>query len=144
MNVLIVSPYKHCVAAKALYSEGIEYRIIHPVDDHSYGRIIAGAWQIGESFINVEHDIAPWPGALQALEDCTEPLCAYQYLIRGELTTALGCIKFSDTIMKRYANACEGWEATHWMHLDARVISSLEWDRKIKVHLHEPPVAHVR
>jgi len=37
------------------------------------------AWDKGETFLNMEHDIVPWPGAIHSLLDCPEPWCFFGY-----------------------------------------------------------------
>jgi hypothetical protein len=46
-------------------------------DDFSYGRYFRERWDEGKTFINVEHDTAFWPGALEEIWDCPEPLCIF-------------------------------------------------------------------
>lgn len=37
-------------------------------------------WDRGEDFINMEHDIVPWPGAVHSLVKCDAPWCFFGYL----------------------------------------------------------------
>ena len=67
-------------------------------DDDSYRRYMADLWAVGETFVNVEHDIVWWPGALEALWECPEPWCMYGYHadeIIEDGCAYLGCTKLS-------------------------------------------------
>lgn len=143
---MIVSPTEDCIAAKALRSELIEFVLIKPADDLAYGRVFSRAWEIGKTFINIEHDIAPWPGALQAMWDCSHDICLHEYMIghSGKKQRALGCIKFDRELMLRHPDANYGWDETLWNHLDAQVLGATIVDLEIEPHVHEPPVAHIK
>jgi len=117
-----------------------------PQDDYHYGDKLAQYWHRGEDFINIEHDIAPWPGAVEELWDCTSLWCTHQYPIghSGKFQKGLGLIKFSSSLIERYPDACLGWDETPWNQLDAQVYGALEIDRRIHAHMHFPPVAHIK
>ena len=59
-------------------------------DRHAYWRYFADRWAAGETFISCEHDVVPWPGALESLTECPEPWCAFGYSARDDFGAPLG------------------------------------------------------
>src|SRR5262245_25598563 len=59
--------------------------IIHcPVNGpHDYGDSLMKAWELGETFINLEQDVAPWPGALSQMWSCASWWCAMPLIVHG-------------------------------------------------------------
>ena len=67
-----------------------------------YTRHLQQCWEKGQTFINLEHDIVPWPGAIASLLECPQPWCAFGYLPYLDITTNapnLGLAKFSDVFI---------------------------------------------
>lgn len=58
--------------------------------EYAYDRLIRRLWSEGQPFVLVEHDILPWPGAVQQLWECDRPWCAFQYLIFGRCASSSG------------------------------------------------------
>lgn len=81
-------------------------------DDEGYPRFLKARWDAGETFINVEHDVVPWAGALESLWNCEHPWCAFAYAdeiyAEDNHTPVFGCCKFSSSFMKATAGV---WEA---------------------------------
>lgn len=48
-------------------------------DRWAYTDYLQDMWDRGQTFINVEHDVVPWPGALEQLMDCPNPWCFFGY-----------------------------------------------------------------
>lgn len=161
LDVIVPSPYRaNSTAHRALLAEGVEHREHVLENDFAYGRLLTDYWMRRRGFIIVEHDIAPWPGAIDALRGCSELLCGHMYPLpeTGELDFSLGCTAFSNELVEMFPNApYQGdrfWENTHWSNLDGMVFNALEksgvWlrqsvdHREHTLHLHRPPVAHVR
>lgn len=99
-----------------------------------YPRMLAYAWSDGEPFIVVEHDVLPWPGALDELQECTSPWCAFPYIQGVKLSAFLGCTKITP----------DGPYPSHdsWMVSDQAVNVAMQaqgWT----LHLHWPPVVHL-
>jgi hypothetical protein len=82
-------------------------------DDESYPRFLKERWAKKQTFINIEHDVVFWDGALESLWNCEHPWCAFAYredeiYALDNHTPVFGCCKFSSEFMK----ATEGvWEA---------------------------------
>lgn len=65
------------------------------IDEHAYHQYLATVWADNRDFINMEHDIVPWPGAIQSLLDCDRPWCFFGYQDMLEDTVAqAGCAMF--------------------------------------------------
>lgn len=146
MKVFIPAPIEYFNAAEhTLNYEGIKTTSVFLIDETDYGNMIRDAWHEGEGFILVEHDIAPWPGAIKQLINCPEDWCGYEY-IQGshQLGWAIGCVKFSSKLVKQLPNFPDRWVDAPWYGMDAAIINGL-WDELHKsLHIHHPPVAHVR
>jgi hypothetical protein len=127
--------------ALALTMEGLEVTEVVMNDRLHYGRLFTELWQEREGFILVEHDVVPWPGALAQLQECSEECCAFQYPSGGGAwAMSLGCIKFSDALVERIPYDVE-WQNRVWDELDGAVFATLQ---EVEVHIHQPPVAHVK
>lgn len=100
----------------------------------SYFNILAHAWDAGESFINIEHDIVSRETSLEYLERCPGDWCAapYPYLDRPR-QFGLGLVKFSAAIIARQPNMFEDistWHngahpPKHWCTLDSWIYQYL-------------------
>lgn len=143
-KVFVVATQEHCPAVSALRSERIPFELVIAKDDYTYGQTLHVLWAQGEEFVTVEHDIVPWPGAIDALS-CPEPWCIYQNIVghSGKLQSALGLVRFSRKLMAALPEANLGWNKTEWNHLDAQVYGALQVDAKLPPHIHLPPVAHL-
>lgn len=144
MQIIIPTTNLDCPAVNALSREGILFEAVLMEDDYHYGRLWADLWERGEGFINIEHDVVPWPGALYLMMECPMHWCSYMYpAAPHNLTDALGCIKIGETIIDNYPNLSEGWKDTAWNRLDGAVMSKLVKQGK-ESHVHTPPVAHAK
>lgn len=105
----------------------------------AYDRLFRRLWAEGEPFILVEHDILPWPGAVQQLWTCDREWCGFPYYIFGEMRVQLGCVKFDPA---RLGPCPLPEKLSHWQGLDWVVIRTLA-ERGQSGHLHEPAVTHL-
>lgn len=137
----------------------IDFEMVIAESPYTYGETMHRYWQKGHTFINVEHDIVPYPGALQAIDECGYNFCGYDYPIgyagvlgpgRG---SALGCVKFGASLMRDYPDLSDDWPTTPWNALDAKIFLSLKgkadefpaqtrWTHFVW-HEHYPPVSHL-
>ena len=92
-------------------------------DRHDYGDSLARLWEKGESFINLEHDVAPWPGALTQMWECDHLWCALPLIVHGCVNeTNLGCVKFTRDFMKMYPDVWRDYprnDIFDWRSLDS-------------------------
>lgn len=152
-QVVIAKPFDGvCAAERCMNIEGIvaETRQLQPSRNYgenpeAYAGILVEMWQRGSSFVNLEHDIAPWPGAIEELFDCEKPLCCYAYPTwpRGRQTIGIGCMKFGQAVIEKIPQSWEDWGACAWWDLDGAMISDIKAAEFIP-HIHLPSVAHVR
>jgi hypothetical protein len=111
--------------------------------DYGYGQLLAGLWRVGAGFCLVEHDIVPWPGAIEALWDCPEPWCGYRFMLgRGDLGSGLGCLRFSGEFMRAHPGLADEWASVRWDDLDGRVMDTMRSVGLVGFHEHLPPVGH--
>jgi len=107
--------------------------------DFAYDRLIRNLWRQGDPFVLVEHDILPWPGAILQLWECEHPWCGFEYMVKGELRSYLGCVKFDPS---RLGPCPLPTEPLVWTSLDLEIIRTLS-ERGHPGHLHRPAVAHL-
>ncbi len=146
MNVLVATPNRRCPATLALLAEEINAETVLVKTDQDYGRAFTAAWRNG-GFINVEHDVVPWPGAIRSLETCPHDFCGFGYPMRnrGNLTYSLGCTKFSERMTVAHPGLPDRWDGASWWELDAHVFAAItDVYGSEDFHVPEPPVAHVK
>lgn len=70
----------------------------------SYTDHLQVRWDEGEKFINMEHDIVPWPGALEDLWECNNPWCFFGYRQGIDMVAngaaPFGLVKFDQAIIE--------------------------------------------
>jgi hypothetical protein len=147
MNILIPAIKDDCIAAKALRAEGLEPTVEIIKGPKGYSDIFGKWWRAQEGFIVVEHDIVPWPGALQKLWDCPESWCGHSYPLHGQglFGGYLGCTKFSRDLTVKHPKLVQWVWQTRWQDIDGIMLMKLqEITGQEHFHLHFPPVGHVR
>jgi hypothetical protein len=160
VKVIVPTVARESVASLALRMEGIPHSEEVLRDDFAYGKLFTRLWDEGEGFIIVEHDIVPWPGALQAMLDCTVEWCGYKYPyftnydptdhLRFFGSHGLGCVKFDDRLVQNYPDLAQRgqWDKRDWQSLDGligkTIVAALSAGNIYSWHEHTPPVAHVR
>ena len=138
------------VAELVLYAEGVEYETCLVDGDLDYSLFIADVWAYGEGFVIVEHDIAPWVGAIAQLTSCLEDWCMFRYAKSGGLSRGLGCTKFSTRLVREYPDLPDAWRGTSWPMIDGTVGSPVaavlraEDPERVLPCYHTPSVAHAR
>lgn len=134
MNVIVPYAKLNKWIPLCLKAEGVEARYVQMEDDEHYSRLLGELWAKGETFIFLEHDVLPWPGALSQLWNCPEPYCAFPYQLSGCIGLAMGCNKFSAKLISSHAFV----KPCTWDVLDGKVKHSLPYP-----HMHFPPVLHL-
>lgn len=145
--VWVVSPAgADAPGARALRREGVYPQTVLLDGDTEYARVLSALWRASESFVLVEGDVVPWPGAVRALLDCPEPWCGHNYPIASGFNCGtLGCVKFGAALMRQWPSLWVRWEGTPWRQLDIAVFRAVAAATgMIDFHVHTPPVAHAR
>src|SRR5215831_17320456 len=112
MNILVVTTHRNCPAVASLQTEGWlptdltphgHVNVVTVENDYTDGQTLHEYWAKGDSFINVEHDMCPWPGAMKEIWECDADWCVFGYpaIDRG----ALGVVRFSKKLIERFPNA---------------------------------------
>lgn len=115
--------------------------------DAAYFQLLMEHWRQGQTFINLEQDKVPAPGALRELFDCESPWCTYPHLAhQGDWVAeqpTLGCTKFAAELMSKHPDLIErsgrldiGCGPMHWQRLDMLVTAGLLWATG-SCHVHE-------
>jgi len=139
--------------------EGME---VHKVDvtDNPWGYPdhLRERWAQGESFINMEHDIVPWPGALHRLIECPEPWCFYGYQTDIDFAAngaaPFGLVKFGSdliaTIPDVWTDHRAWWQSNFekfgdrtsepWVHCDNYFVAYVKERGLFTPHQHYPAV----
>ena len=80
-------------------------------DPLAYHAALAWAWESGESFALLEHDVVCRPDVVAAFEDCPEPWCVFGYsdICHVECMEAwrnmLGCTRFRAEVLEAVPDA---------------------------------------
>jgi hypothetical protein len=170
MKVIVPYAKLHDAVPRALQSQGIEAQYVDTsASDRAYFDLLSRLWDEEETFVIVEGDIVPWPGAVKGLLACGEMWCANPYAIFKWYSGCLGFSKFGkelidltpdlfrvieqspDILFTRAADDSppEQWSsdgiwvsAMSWRRLDG-VINLLLMEAGLARHLHYPPVTHL-
>ena len=125
-----------------------DYRFIDGDQDYFY--LMENLWHEQEDVIIVEHDVLPWPGAIEELAQCPYPWCSCSYKIGLSQTGkagygayhTFGCTKFSSHFMGLLPYVWQQVESRHWRHLDAQ-LSTQAIAIGQTPHPHRPSVLHL-
>lgn len=140
-------PYTEIQLATRIALRNYPYTPVEITDTYTYRQYWWDRWADGQSFINVEHDVVPWPGALDALWDCPQDWCAYGYHPNDNfdgsqtgpinLFPYLGCVKFSGTLIA--STRCD--RLNDWLTIDCDLAKSLT-NAGYTPHQHRPAVTN--
>lgn len=118
--------------------------------DTAYTELLQKLWRAGETFAIVEHDVVPWRGALEQLDECPEAWCSFIYPFGDGMHAGLGCARFRSALLAAHPTAVddtlaertETHPAGHWCSLDDRLSRALTRAGAVK-HVHAPAVGHL-
>jgi len=115
-----------------------------PTQPHAYGDSLRALWTWQRPFINLEADVAPWPGALTALWECPHAWCALPLIVHNCVNERnLGCVKFSREFIARYPDLWASYPRNaiyDWRSLDAWLYAHVQ---PALPHRHAPPALHL-
>ena len=129
----------------APYPERHEVRL--PPTNDGYPRFLSERWKEGKKFINVEHDMVFWPGALEQIWECEEDWCVFGHWKEDEFgtdrggTPYLGVAKFSEKFISETQGVWDDWKEPCWTICDCHLYEHAK-ARGLKVHQHFPPVVN--
>lgn len=120
--------------------------------DDAYWQLLANLWSEGRGFVLIEHDIVVRPDSIEKLVACHEPWCSFQVPYVGRLYAGLSCAKFSAGLIARYPDALdrisgledEDHPPSHWCRLDSHLQSHVLNPGGETMHVHGPPLEHLR
>lgn len=149
MRVFI--PYTVLQPYTKLALRGYHPTLVKLDDAWGYTDYWQARWDEREDVISVEHDIVPWHGALEAMDECPEAWCFHQYSA-GETvppgTPYFGCVKITSRLMDKMPDVWERqrsatWgEAAAWTWCDAWLYQCAT-ELGIEPHQHTPPVSNL-
>lgn len=134
-----------CDATRALRAHQVEHTAVIMETPFSYGELLTELFHKRETFILVEHDIIPWPGALEKLAICEKDYCGYHYVIGSGMGGSLGCTKFGKEMLERLPDLVD-FSNVEWKGLDGVVNEQLTrhlGESYEMFHIHGPEVAHM-
>src|SRR6188472_504992 len=136
MRVVVPAMHQDNVATRCLQAERIPHEVRVLRCNEAYALLVAELWQDGETFAIVEDDIAPFPGAIKALEVCPHSWCGHYYCLPGRwdvdtddpytsLYGSNGCFKVSAKVMEAAPDLYLRWITHPWGTLDVAMTAAL-------------------
>lgn len=153
LETSIAVPFTDLKAQTVVALNGQEVRYAPMLNDESYWELLRDLWQIGKSFIVVEHDIVVNESTIDELRLCDSDWCAMPFPYRGEERAySLACTKFSSALIRRHPDLMDYvaglYDSTHsprhWCRLDAWIWEALTTaGEKRCEHSRSEPVGHI-
>ena len=117
---------------RLLEDEGINPRFVSTHEHDGYWECLSDAWAEGDTFIVLEGDKYPAPGALLELWECLRLWCVYPVPMRDTDAVSpypsLACVKFDEDmitadplLMDRVGEINVGFGEREWSRLDMAV-----------------------
>lgn len=117
-------------------------------NDNAYFQAVREMWNSGETFVIVEQDILPWPGAVKKIYECPHKFCInwtphWQSLSDRDSepwTYAHGLVKYGQDLIHEIPNWFNDYqESQHWSQFDWNLVKTYQ----NQIHYHMPPVIHL-
>lgn len=139
-------PHTRLQVATRVALRRVEHEPVELTAGYTYPDYWRDRWHAGEGFVNVEHDVVPWPGAVESLIECPAPWCAFGYHTNDVFADRerssypyVGCVKFSARAIELTRGACDG--LTDWLMVDHALALALR-AAGLDVHQHFPSVVN--
>ncbi len=109
-QIVIFIPYTKIQPATLISLVGYNYTPIQLEGDFGYSHYFKDRWKEGKTFINLEHDVVVYPGAIKAMWDCPREWCVYDYHLPNHWRRNLekevngiptGCMKISKEMIEK-------------------------------------------
>ena len=143
----VIVPYTNL---RPLVKAALEQYNLHPQFirlDHedSYWHLLSDIWERNEPVVINEHDVLPWPGAIQEIQNCPAHWCSYTYRMQGGygIHHAFGCTKLGQGLIETLPDAWVNVDSTRWSDLDAQ-LCIMARNAGLTPHPHRPPVIHLK
>lgn len=143
-QIKIFIPYTEIQPATLIALIGYNYTPVKVEGDYGYSEYFKKRWEEKQTFISIEQDIVIWPGAPDAIWNCSRELCTYDIHLPNHRKRNLeaetrcvppGCIKFSKEFIEKTPGF---WDTPiKWDMVDQHLITS-----GIRVHQHYPGVVN--
>lgn len=139
LNIFI--PYTDIKPATLIALIGYNYMPVKLEGDYGYYEYFKKRWDERKTFINIEHDVVVYPSALEAIWNCPEEWCAYDYHLpihrKQSLgsNVPLGCVKFSPSFIEKTHDLWS--EPVKWNVFDVHIAKL-----GLSVHQHYPSVVN--
>jgi hypothetical protein len=144
-KIVIPAMSRPCLPEMALRTNGYSPQVVIMEDDYHYSRLFNDLWDAHEDFIIVEHDIVPWPGAIESFFGCNQHWCGFQYPQGGAWGGGLGCVRFTGAFTKAFSKFPGIWKNPHWYVLDRDTMETIRKNTEYDYYcVHTPPVAHLK
>jgi hypothetical protein len=152
----IFCPYTNLNPATEVNLSTYEVTFIEMDGGEAYVHYWQQRWREGETFINCEHDVAFWNGAMESLVNCDKDWCSFGLSkdatrFWNAAAPTFNLVKFTDRFMERYPKVWDDFlEAPpdpegkpKWQYCDSWLNNWLgtELGRK-ECHQHCPGVAN--
>jgi hypothetical protein len=120
--------------------------------DEAYWEMLHKLWAQGRTFVVVEHDVIVRAGVIDELVNCEHPWCSFQVPYVGRLYAGLSCAKFTAALIARYPHALdriaglsdEDHPPKHWCRIDSHLQAYVLNPGGETMHVHGPPLTHIR
>ena len=138
----------------------IPYTMVHPVivdvmepfsptyvemeNELSYWRLMCDIWAKHEDVVIVEHDVIPYPFAIEGMWDCQGSWCSVTYQSKKGYGVyhMLGCTKLGTKLMDELPDVWQNVATTDYWTLDAQLCDAAQ-RQGIIPHPHWPPCTHL-
>jgi hypothetical protein len=145
----IYVPFTKLQTATRIALIGYSYKPIKLIGEHAYSYYFRKRWTEGRAFINIEHDIVPCPGAIEAIEQCDHDWCLYNYSLPvhrlqnlEEIKSGampLGLVKISANLI---AKTPKMWNEPIGWSLCDKQLTDFARMAGFSVHQHQPSVVN--
>jgi hypothetical protein len=140
MNVVV--PYTNLHPTTEFVLRPYRPTYIDVSETDGYLKLLRSLWHQGETVILVEHDVVPWPGALDEISHCPCEWGSYSYHMHGGIGIyhGFGCTKLSAEMMRQTPEVWASWAS--WNMLDQKLLFHAR-SKGFEPHTHRPPVTHL-
>lgn len=147
-QIPVYVPHKRLEPATQIALIGYNVIPVATIDDYDYQRFFQDRWKDGTSFVNVEQDIIPWPGAIKEIWDCPHEWCVFDFhlpvhwnrnLEDEKIGIPIGCVKISASLIQKTPGMWD--EPVTWDKCDMR-LTQYAISHNVTVHQHRPGVVN--